>query len=35
MKFFGHHNKDDLIIAVIAGILAWVLTLALRAAFHG
>ena len=35
MKGFGPHSRDDLMLAVIAGILAWVLTLALRSAFHG
>ena len=35
MKGFGPHSTDDLMIAVLAVILAWVFTLALRAAFDG
>jgi hypothetical protein len=35
MKFFGPHSSDDLFIATIAGLLAGVITLALKVAFSG
>jgi len=35
MKGFGPHSSDDLLIAIIAGLLAWTITLALRAVFSG
>jgi hypothetical protein len=31
----GLFRQDDLLIATIAGLLAWIITLALRAAFGG
>jgi hypothetical protein len=35
MRGFGPPNDDDLWIATISGLLAWMITLALKAAFSG
>jgi hypothetical protein len=33
MRGLGPHSSDDLFIATIAGFLAWIITVALKAAF--